>query len=333
MDRSGRGPTVLRIRIAALVLLAVVAGGLPVRAQQGPARIAMVCGVRCDSPAIQAFWQTLRELGRVEGQNLVRDIRGAGGEPERLPSILAEILAARPDVIVTVSPQPARAAKIATSSVPIVMAFVADPVVIGLVPSLTRPGGNMTGVTTLPAPGFIAKQLELLKEAVPRATRVAVLWNSTNEIHRANLPRELQEAERLRLQLQMIDVRAPADIEPAFEAALNGRAEALLVVGDPLFHQPPRRLPELALRHRLPAMFLVGDVARAGGMIAYGPDFVSTIRQAAVQVDKILKGAKPGDIPIEQPTKFELVINISTAKALGLTIPTSLLARADEVIE
>jgi putative tryptophan/tyrosine transport system substrate-binding protein len=297
------------------------------------ARIAMVCGVRCEGPTIDAFWQTLRELGHVDGQNLVRDIRGAGGEPERLPSILADVLAARPDVIVAISPQPARAAKNATSSVPIVIAFVADPVVIGLVPSLTHPGGNLTGVTTLPALGLIAKQLELLKEAVPSSTRVAVLWNSTNEIHRANLPKELREAERLRLQLQMIDVRGPTDIEPAFEAAVKGRAEALLTAGDPLFHQPPRRLPDLALQHRLPTMFLVGDLARAGGLIAYGPDFVSTVRQAAVQVDKILRGAKPGDIPIEQPTKFELVINLKTAKALGLTIPPSLLQRADQVIE
>jgi putative ABC transport system substrate-binding protein len=213
------------------------------------------------------------------------------------------------------------------------MAFVADPVLIGLVPSLTHPGGNLTGVTTLAALGFIAKQLELLKEAVPRATRVAVLWNSTNEIHRARLPKEMEEAQRLRLHLQMVDVPAPAAIEPAFEEAVKGRAEAVLVVGDPLFHQPPRRLPDLALRHRLPTMFLVADVVRAGGLIAYGPDFVSTIRRAAVQVDKILTGAKPGDIPIEQPTKFDLVINMATAKALGVTIPPSLLARADQVIE
>jgi ABC-type uncharacterized transport system substrate-binding protein len=175
----------------------------------------MVCGVLCDGPTIDAFWQTLRELGRVEGQNLVRDVRGAGGEPERLPSILADVLAARPDVIVTVSPQPTRAAKIATSSVPIVLAFVANPVLIGLVPSLTHPEGNLTGVTTLAALGFIAKQLELLKEAAPRATRVAVLWSSTNEIHRARLPKEMEEAQRLRLHLQMIDVPGPAVIDRA----------------------------------------------------------------------------------------------------------------------
>jgi putative tryptophan/tyrosine transport system substrate-binding protein len=325
----------IRAALVTTVALLGVVAGLGVEAQQAAktVRIAMVCGVRCAGPAIDAFWQTLRELGLVDGQNLVRDVHGAGGEPERLPSILADILAARPDVIVTLSPQPTRAARAATSSVPIVMAFVADPVSIGLVPSLSHPGGNLTGVTTLPAPGFIAKMLEVLKEAVPHATRVAVLWNSTNEIHRAILAKEIQQAQPLQLQLQMIDARGPDDLEPALEAAVKGRAHALLVVGDPLFHQPPQRLPDLALRHRLPAMFLVGDVARAGGLVAYGPDFVSTIRQAAVQVHKILRGEKPANIPIEQPTKFELVINMATAKALGLTIPPSLQLRADQIIE
>ena len=328
----------MRIRAAlvtTLILIGVFAGDLDVEAQQTSkmVRIAMVCGVRCDDASVDAFWQALRELGRIDGQNLVRDMRGAGGEPERLPSILAEVLAARPDVIVPIGPQPTRAAKAATSTVPIVMAFVADPVIIGLVPSLTHPGGNLTGVTTLPALGFIAKQLELLTELVPRTTRVAAFWNSTNEIHRTNLQELPEAAPRLGVQLQMIDVRGPADIEPAFEAAVKGRAQSVLVVGDPLFHTPPRRLPDLALRHRLPTMFLVGSVARAGGLAAYGPDFVSTIRRAAVQVDKILRGAKPGDIPIEQPTKFNLVINVATAKALGLTIPPSLLLRADKIIE
>jgi putative ABC transport system substrate-binding protein len=293
----------------------------------------MVCGVRCDGPSIDAFWQTLHELRHVEDRNLVRDVRGAGGEPQRLPSILADILAARPDVIVTLAPQPTRAAKAATSTVPIVMAFVADPVLVGLVPSLAHPVGNPPGVTTRPARGFIAKQLEVLKEAVPRATRVAVLWNSTNEIHRVNLPNELEHAKPLGLQLQLIDVRGPAELAPALEAAVSGRAAAVFAVGDPLFHQPPARVPDLALRYRLPTMFLVGGVVRAGGLTSYGPDFVSTIRQAAVQVDKVLRGTKPGDIPIEQPASFNLAINLKTAKTLGLTIPPALLQRADHVIE
>jgi putative ABC transport system substrate-binding protein len=324
----------LRPLAAAFVLgLWFLAGEAGAQPASKTARVAMVCGVSCDGPAGDAFWATLRELGHVDGRNLVRDVRGAGGEYGRLPSILVEVLAARPDVIVTVGPQPTRAAKVATSTIPIVMAFVADPVAIGLVPSLAHPGGNLTGVTTLAARGFIAKQVELLNELVPRAERIATLWNSGNEIHRKILPEEFESARRIGVHLNQINVQGPADIEPAFDRAVKEGAQAVLAVGDSLFHNPPRRLPDLALRHRLPAMFLVGDLARAGGLISYGPDFVHTVRRAAVQVDKILRGAKPADLPIEQPTKFELVINLKTAKALGLTIPPALLARADEVVE
>jgi len=324
-----------RRNFLALIAGAAIAWPLTARAQQSAktARVAMVCGTRCDTPSVDAFWATLRDLGWIDGQNLVRDMRGAGGEPGRLPSIAAEILATRPDVIITFAPQPTRAVKTATSTVPIVMAFVADPVLIGLVPNLARPGGNLTGVTTLPGRGFVAKQIELLTELLPGTQRVAVFWNSTNEIHRATLPEELLIAQRLGVQFHMIDVRGPGEIEPAFEAAAKGAAEAALAAGDPLFHNPPRRFPDLALQYRLPTMFLIGNVARAGGLISYGPEFISMTRRAAVQADRILRGANPGDIPIEQPTRFELVINLATAKALGLTIPRSILARADEVIE
>jgi len=233
-----------------------------------------------------------------------------------------------------VSPQPIRAAKDATSTIPIVMMFVADPVRIGLVPNLTRPGGNLTGVTSLPATGFIAKQLTLLREMVPGATRVAVFWNSTNEIHRAVLPGELPPAaEQLGVRLSMIDVRKPDDIEPGFDAAVTAQAQALLVAGDPLFHRPPRRLPDLALRHRLPAIYFDNGVAAAGGLMSYGPDYLPSVRRAAAQTDRILRGAKPGDIPIEQPSTFLLSINQRTAKALGITVPPSLLLRATEVLE
>jgi putative ABC transport system substrate-binding protein len=318
--------------VGAVVFTAVtVARG---QAPPRPARIAMVCGVRCEGPVIEAFWQTLREAGRVEGRNLVRDVRGAEGEYDRLPGIMQEVVDQRPDIIVAVAPQPARAAKLATSAIPIVMLFVADPVLIGLVPSLSHPGANITGVTTLPARGFIAKQVELLKELQPAARRIAVLWNSTNEIHRANLPLELPSAaQRLGVQFQMLDVRGPAEIEQAFEAAVKEQATTMLVVGDPVFHNPPRRLPDLALRHRLPTMFLFREAVQAGALMAYGPDLVQTIRRGALQVDRILKGTKPGDIPMEQPDTFRLVLNARTAKALGMTIPSSLLLRADEVIE
>ena len=328
------------MRMRARVMVAACALGLAAatlaagQAPPKPARIAMICGVRCEGAAVDAFWQALREAGRIEGHNLVRDIRGADGEYDRLPGILKDVLDRRPDVIVAVAPQPARAAKLATSTVPIVMLFVADPVLIGLVPSLSHPGTNITGVTTLPAQGFIAKQVELLKELLPGATRIAVLWNSTNEIHRAGLPRELPPAaQRLGLQFQMLDVRGPSDIEPAFEAAVKDQATAMLVVGDPVFHNPPRRLPDLALRHRLPTMFLFREAVHAGALMAYGPNLIQSSRRGALQVDRILKGTKAGDIPMEQPDTFRLVLNARTAKALGITIPSSLLLRADEVIQ
>jgi ABC-type uncharacterized transport system substrate-binding protein len=321
----------------AMVAAAVLASPPSVEAQAPakPARVAVLCIVRCAGPSHDTFVGSLRELGRVDGQNLVLDFREAGGQLERLPALAGELLAARPDVIVASSPQGVRAVKDATSSVPIVMIGVADPVLVGLVPSLARPGGNLTGVTTLPARGFIAKQLELLKELLPQASRIAVFWNSTNEIHRANLREELPPAaERLGVRLQWIDVRAPADIEAAFDTAVRGRAEALLAAGDPLFHSPPGRLPELALRARLPAIHFSREVASAGGgLLAYGPDFAEIFRNAAGYVDRILRGAKPADMPIAQPTKFILVVNQRTAKALGLSVPSTLLLRADEIIE
>jgi len=318
-----------------MLAVAVLASSPSAGAQAKPARVAVLCGVRCGGPVFDTFRQTLRELGRVEGQNLVIDFRDGEGQPDRLPALASELLAARPDVMLSTSPQTARALKDATSTVPIVITGVADPVRIGLVPSLARPGGNLTGLTTLPAGGFIAKQLELLKELVPHASRIAVFWNSGNEIHRAHLPEELpQAAERLGVRLQWIDVRASGEIEAAFDTAVRGRAEALLLAGDPLFHNPPGRVPELALRARLPAIYFISDIARVGGgLIAYGPDLNDMFRNAAGYVDRILKGAKPADMPIAQPTKFVLVVNQRTAKALGLAVPAALLLRADEIIE
>ena len=324
----------LRATVAACAFGLLLASAAAGQAPPKPARVAMVCGVRCEGAAIEAFWQTLRDAGRIDGQNLVREMRGAEGEYDRLPGIFNDVLSRRPDVIVAVAPQPARAAKTATSTIPIVMLFVADPVLIGLVPSLSHPGGNITGVTTLPAQGFIAKQVELLKELVPGATRIGVLWNSTNDIHRAGLPRELPPAaQRLGVHFQMLDVRGPADIDPAFEAAVKEQANAMLVVGDPVFHNPPRRLPDLALRHRMPTMFLFREAVQAGALMAYGPDLVQTIRRGAIQVDRILKGTRPGDIPMEQPDTFRLVLNARTAHALGIAVPSSLLLRANEVVE
>jgi putative ABC transport system substrate-binding protein len=212
---------------------------------------------------------------------------------------------------------------------------VADPIALGIVTNLARPGGNVTGLSTLVPGGFMGKMLQVLKEAVPAASRIAVLWNSKNPLHVAMIPKDLlPAAEPLGVRLQMFDVTEPPGIAPAVEAAARDRAQALLVLGEPIFHRPFGRLPELALRAKLPAMYLDRDVVTiGGGLLSYGPDWAVMFRRAAVYVDQILKGAKPGDLPVEQPNKFDLVINLKTAKALGLTIPPSVLLRADQVIE
>jgi len=286
------------------------------------------------SPSAMAFYDELRQRGYVEGQNLIVERRNAAGQPDQLPALARELVALRPDLIVASSPQPNRAVKDATSTIPIVMIAVGDPVRAGLVASLARPGGNLTGVAAVVPGGFMAKMLELLHQAVPKATRIAMLINPTNEMHRILVPLEIPEAaRRLRIQIQVIEARTADEIEPAINAAVGERAEALFIQGDPVFNNPPERLPQLVARTGLPALYFSRTQALAGGLISYGPNFVEISRRAAGYVDRILKGAKPGDLAIEQPTKFELVINLKTAKALGLTIPQSLLLRADELIE
>jgi putative ABC transport system substrate-binding protein len=287
-----------------------------------------------NSPNQMAFYEELRQRGYVEGQNLVVERRNAAGQADQLPALARELVALRPDLIVASSPQPNRAVKDATSTIPIVMVAVADPVRAGLVASLARPGGNLTGVATLVPGGFMAKSLELLHQVVPKATRIAALVNPTNEIHRIVFAQEIPEAARqLGVQMHVVEARTPDEVEPAINAAAGERVEALLVAGDPVFNNPPARLPQLAARTRLPAIYLLRTQVQAGGLMSYGPNSVEISRRAASYVDRILKGAKPGDLAIEQPTKFELVINLKTAKALGITIPQSLLLRADEVIQ
>jgi len=298
------------------------------------ARIGLLCATRCEGPGLDVLRAGLRDLGWVEGRNLVIEARAAGGQLDRLPALARELIALNPDLIVASSPQPSRAAKDVTAVLPIVFVGVADPVRVGLVQSLARPGGNVTGVATLVPGGFMGKQLELLKEAVPGASRVATLGNLTNEIYRVTFPVEIPPTARaLGLRLQVLEVSEPGQIEGAIEAAVRERADALHVLGDPIFHSPPNRLPELAARARLPAIYISADLVRAGGLMSYGPNFSELSRRAASYVDRILKGAKPAQLPVEQPTKFDLVINLRTAKALGLTIPPSLLLRADHVIE
>jgi putative ABC transport system substrate-binding protein len=214
------------------------------------------------------------------------------------------------------------------------MVAVADPVALGLAASLARPGGNLTGVATLVPGGFMAKSLQLLHQVVPKASRIAVLSNPTNAVHQVVAPQELAQAARqLGVQVQIFEARTTGEIEPALQSAIANRAEALLILGDPVFNSPPERLPQLVARTRLPAMYLVRSQVQAGGLMSNGPDFIELVRRAAGYVDRILKGANPGDLAIEQPTKFQLVINLKTAKALGLTLPQSLLLSADEIIE
>jgi ABC-type uncharacterized transport system substrate-binding protein len=284
------------------------------------------------STRIEAFRQGLGELGYVEGKNIVIEYRYAEGNLDRLPALAAELVRLNVDVIVTGGAANTRAAKEATKIIPIVMALDNDPVASGFVASLARPGGNITGLSTL-APEISGKQLELLKEIVPKLSRLAVLGNSTTPVN-AQALREIElPAGPFRVKLQYLDIRDPKDIETAFRAASKGRAEALLVLASPLFVLQRTQLTDLALKNRLPAIYDRREFVDDGGLMSYGTNFADMSRRAATYVDKILKGAKPADLPVEQPTKFELVINLKAAKQIGLTIPPNVLARADKVIK
>ena len=283
------------------------------------------------APSIEAFREALRERGYAEGQNIVFEVRCAEGRVEPLPDLATELVRLGVDIIVTQGTPAARAAKNATSTIPIVMAAGLDPVETGLVASLARPGGNLTGVTST-VPELSGKTLELLREIVPRVPRVAVLWNHVNPAN-ALMVRETEVAARaFGVQLQSLGVRDASELESAFAAIIKERARALLVLAEPLFLTHRKRIVDLAATHRLPAMYERRDFVDAGGLMSYGVNFPDDFRRVATFVDKILKGAKPADLPVEQPTRFELVINLKTAKALGLTIAQSVLMRADEVI-
>ena len=281
----------------------------------------------------RGFQQGLRELGYVEGQSIVIEFRSADGSPERL-SVLADELVRLPvDVIVAGSASGATASKRATSTIPIVMANVSDPVGLGLVSSLAKPGRNVTGLTTMGLE-LTGKRLQLIREVVPRLRRMGVLWNQDSPAS-AEVLKELKPiAQSLGVDVRSLPVRPPVpEIDKAFETAKSWRADALIAVDDALIFGNRTRIIALAARHRLPAMYGYREFPDAGGLLAYGPNRYEMYRRAATYVDKILKGAKPADLPVEQPTKFELVINRKTAQALGLTIPPSLLGRADEVIQ
>jgi putative ABC transport system substrate-binding protein len=283
----------------------------------------------------ESFLKGLRDLGYVEGRNLVIEYRSAEGKVERLPALAAELVALKVDVILAPASAHVLAAKQATRTIPIVFVNSGDPVASGLVTSLARPGGNVTGLSTLTA-DLMGKCLEQLPQAVPGVSRVAVLWNPGDAPERTEkdmLKRAEVAGRALKMRLQFVEVRGPADLDRAFSEMTGARAGALTVLPSTTFFLERRRLVDLAAKNRLPAVYTSRDFVDAGGFMSFGPDYADLFRRAATYVDKILKGAKPGDLPVEQPTKFDLVINLKAAKALGLTIPPSLLARADQVIE
>jgi putative ABC transport system substrate-binding protein len=327
----------MKTAIGLLLLVAVVMGHPNLAKAQQPKkvpRIGFLSGVSpSTNPArVEAFRQGLRELGYVEGKNIVIEYRFAGGKLDRLPSLASELVRLKVDIIVTAAPPPTRAAKQATATIPIVMGFDDDPVGNGFVATLARPGGNITGLATL-APELSGKQLELLKEIVPKLSRLAVLGDVT----RPGIPQALREinlaADAFRVQIQYLEVKGPKDIETAFRAASRERADAVLALGGPVLNSQRKQVIELAVKSRLSAIYVNLEFVEAGGLMSYGVNFTDLFRRAATYVDKILKGAKPADLPVEQPTKFELVINLKAAKQIGLTIPPNVLARADKVIK
>jgi putative tryptophan/tyrosine transport system substrate-binding protein len=281
---------------------------------------------------IEAFRQGLRELGYVEGKNVVIEWRFAEGKLDRLSEFAAELVRLKVDVIVTGGPQPTRAAKEATSTIPIVMTQVNDPVGNGFVASLARPGGNITGLATL-APELSGKQLELLKEIVPSLSRVAVFGTSTFPGNAQALKETELAAGAFGVQLQYLDVLGPKDIETAFREARKGRADVVHVLASPVINAHRIQIADLAAKNRLPAVYGTPEFMDAGGLMFYGASITEMFRRAATYVDKILKGAKPANLPVEQPTKFQFIINLKAAKQIGLTIPPNVLARADKVIK
>ena len=280
---------------------------------------------------IEAFQQRLRELGWIEGQNIAIEYRWAEDRTERLPDLANNLVSARVDVLVAATSPAIQAAKQATGTIPIVMAGAVDPVATGFVASIARPGGNITGLSDMSSE-LVGKQLEILKEVVPRVSRVALLWNPANPSNAPQL-RHAQEAGRASgLGLLSHEVRGAAEIDSAFAAITSEGAGAVIVMVDAIFIAHRTRIAQLAAKGRLPAMYGRTDHVKAGGLMAYGPNIADLYRRTATYVDKILKGSNPADLPVEQPTKFELVVNVKTATSLGLTIPQSVLLRADQVI-
>jgi len=328
----------MRRRAFIAVLVGAAAWPLHARAQQRERvrRIGVLQGLAGSDPEWQrrfdAFKQGLQELGWKEGQSVAFEVRFAAAKPERLPALAAELVRAHVDVIVTNAAQPIEAARKATSTIPIVMASVGDAVGAGYVASLAHPGGNITGLT-LVATDQSAKRLQLIKEILPSAAHVIVVWNGNASGHALQMKEMELAAPALGITLRSLPVRHADEVEASLRSALQESAHAVVTMDDPLVQSQRARIIDLARRRGLPVMSEFRAGPEAGGLVSYGPNQIEMWRHAASFVDKILKGAKPADLPVQQPTKFELVINVKTAKALGLEIPATLLARADEVIE
>jgi ABC-type uncharacterized transport system substrate-binding protein len=305
----------------------------PVARAQQQTRIPRI-GVLWPNPptTFEALRHGLRDLGYVEGQNVAFEFRWAEGKLDQLAELAAELVRLKVDVIVTLAPQATLAAKQATRTIPIVFVAMGDPVASGVVDSLARPGANLTGTTRMIAE-MSAKHVELLKEAVPSLAKLAVLWNPTNSSHRPALELVVAAARSLSLELQPLEVRVGAELDGAFDRMVRQKADGLLFIADPVFFIQLRRMAEFVTSRRMPAIANFTEFPKLGGLMGYAPSLPDEFRHAAGHIDKILKGAKPADLPVEQPTRFQLVINLKTANALGIEVPAMLLARADEVIE
>jgi putative ABC transport system substrate-binding protein len=326
-------------RLATALILLFLTAPLGTAAAESPEkmpRVGYISPGSSSDPArlrrFEAFRQGLRELGYVEGQSIVLEPRWAEGKYDRYPGLAADLVRLKVDVIVASGGAATLAVKQATRTIPIVMSVVIDPVGSGLVPSLAHPGGNLTG-TSMMAPDLVGKQLEVLKEVVPKVLRVALLWNPANPGSASQLREAEAVARALKVGLQTLEARNPQEIDSAFAAMTKERAAALMVLVDAIFTNQVRQIADLAAKRRLPSIYGQREYAEAGGLMVYSSNPFELERRAATFVDKLLKGAKPADLPIEQPSKFELVINLKTAKALGLTLPSSVLLRADQVIE
>ena len=323
------------IGLAVVLALSLALAPLAGEAQQAGKmpRIGVLSGpLSANLARIKAFREGLGELGYVEGKSIVIEWRFLGDKGDRLPALAVELTRLKVDVLVAFGPASTQAAKEATNTIPIVMAQVNDPIGAGFVASLARPGGNVTGLSLM-APELSGKKLELLKEIVPKLSRVAVFGTSTLPGNAQSVKETELAAKTLGLQLQYLGVEDPKDLDTAFRNAVSWRAHAIIVLQSPVFGSRRKALVELAVKNRLPAMYPHSEYMDAGGLMFYGPSISDLFRRAATYVDKILKGAKPADLPVEQPTKFELVVNLKTAKALGLTIPPSVLLQADRVIQ